>query len=85
MAVVELTEQEMFVLQWQFPRFFFRGSFQKAIADAIAYAGDEDLEKLSLAYPKWVAGINCYRHQEGWWDALKVKAKAANLIPQNAD
>lgn len=51
------------------------GGFETALWDALERADSTNLDALAKGFPEHVAALVAYRHQPGYWDALRAKVE----------
>jgi hypothetical protein len=66
-----LTSEEEIVYKWQYRMM---GTFYTNLMSLITLADEDNLKKLSQAYPVYVDAYLRYCHENGWWDSVQRKA-----------
>ncbi len=51
------------------------GGFETALWDALERADSTNLDALAKGFPEHVAALRNFRHQPGYWDALRAKVE----------
>ena len=51
------------------------GGFETALWDALERADSTNLDALAKGFPEHVAALRNFRHQHGYWDALRAKVE----------
>lgn len=80
------SKPEAFVIEWKYN---YGGSFTMALAELLAIADNNNLEKLRLAFPDEVEGYVNYTKVRGWWQDLRNRFEEINksdyliTIPKN--
>jgi hypothetical protein len=68
--VVAINEGERSLYRWQHDTL---GGFESALWDALYRADSGNLARLEAGYPEHVAALRRFRHQGGYWDALRAR------------
>ena len=63
----KLTRGEKFIVDWQYGN---PSHFKKALKKLMVESDNENLGKLSLAFPDEGEAFRNYRHTPGWWEKL---------------
>lgn len=61
------SKPEAFIIEWKYG---YGGGFTIALAELLAIADNNNLEKLHLAFPDEVEGYINYSKVHGWWQNL---------------
>ena len=62
---------ELFVVKWQYR---LHGTFFTHLANAIARADEDNLDRLKRGFPDEVNGYVNYKAMKGWWETTRQKA-----------
>lgn len=71
MNLENLTDGELFVVEWQYRML---GGFGQALAMCISKADNNNLSKLEMGFPSETRAMKAYMHQDGWWETVQKKA-----------